>query len=215
MADDPQTFETSRKQVRNAQVALNVLVVLSALAASCFFFFMLYTIRPFGGGGAANVEIPTSEPGAMVATIQGSAGGLGVTVRDLDDAEGYSTQLSDKLRADMGIDQAGRLYRLELANTGKADLVLKLTTLSLTGEDGLTHAARWIDAVASREQATALGKLRIAQSTREFTLPPGASRQLDIFLPGEPPPAARIVAGRLDAGSVTVDLEHVDNGTAQ
>ncbi|MBX3459879.1 MAG: hypothetical protein KF696_07925 [Planctomycetes bacterium] len=215
MAEEHEPYEASRKQVRNAQVALNVLVILSALAASCFFFFMLYTIRPFGGGGAANVEIPTSEPGAIVATVQGAAGGLRVIVRDLDDAEVYSRQLSDRMRADMGIEQEGRLYRLALENTGKQALEVKLNTLSLTGEDGATHSARWIDGVASRDNASALGKLRIAQSNREFTLPPGATRQMEIFVPGDPPPAARFTKGRINAGSVTVDLEHVDNGTAQ
>ncbi len=208
-------FESSRRDAHKAQIALNVLVILSALAASAFFFYVLYTIRPFGGSQVSNVDIPTSQPGAVIASVEGEAGGLAVSVRDLDDADAYNAELSEKLRADMGISAKGRLLRLELHNTGKDERKVKLTSLTLTGDDGVQWACRWLDDVASRDSATALGKLRLSQGVREFTLPTGARRQLDIFIPGEPPGAGKLKGGRLDAGSVQVELEHKETRAAQ
>ncbi|MBK8205710.1 MAG: hypothetical protein IPK87_02830 [Planctomycetes bacterium] len=208
-------FESSRRDAHKAQIALNVLVILSALAASAFFFYVLYTVRPFGGSQASNVDIPTSQPGAVIAFVEGEAGGLTASVRDLDDAEAYNAELSEKLRADMGIASNGRLLRLELHNTGKDERKVKLTSLTLTGDDGVQWACKWVDDVASRDAATALGKLRLNQGAREFTLPVGARRQLDIFVPGEPPGAGKLKSGRLDAGGVQIELEHKETRAAQ
>jgi hypothetical protein len=212
---DNDGFEQARRESRRAQFALNFLVILSALAGAAFFGYVLYVIRPFGTRTPDPVDIPTSRTGDTIASVEGERAGLYVSIHDLDEAPEYSAKLSERVRADMGIAQEGRLYRLALRNDGSADIKVELRSLTLESVDGRTWEARWVDQVGAADNATALGRMRLAQAEREFTLPPKGERQMDVFVPGSPPGLADLSAGQVHAGSLTVELKHRDVRAAQ
>lgn len=200
-------FHSTRTEARRAQFALNFLVILSAVAGAAFFAYVLYSIRPFSSKPSDVVEIPTSGATAILPTLEGEAGGLLVSVRNLDDAPDYSEAISERLRAEMAINETGRLYRLVLRNTGESSLSISLKSLELTAEDARVFRARWLGQVADREKASATGRLHIAQGAHEFELKAGGERQLTVFLPGDAPAVGDLRSGSLDAGTVDVPLE--------
>jgi hypothetical protein len=212
---DNDGFEQARRESRRAQFALNFLVILSAVAGAAFFGYVLYVIRPFGTRTPDPVDIPTSRTGDTIASVEGEQSGLHVSVHDLDEAPEYSAKLSERVRADMGISQEGRLYRLTVRNELDAAFNVDLRTLTLEAVDGRKWEAQWVDQAASPENATAIGRMRVAQAERKFTLPPKGERQLDIFVPGSPPGLATLSGGRLDAGAAIVELKHRDVRAAQ
>jgi hypothetical protein len=115
----------------------------------------------------------------------------------------------------MGISQEGRLYRLTVRNELDAAFNVDLRTLTLEAVDGRKWEAQWVDQAASPENATAIGRMRVAQAERKFTLPPKGERQLDIFVPGSPPGLATLSGGLLDAGAAIVELKNRDVRAAQ
>jgi hypothetical protein len=213
--ESPDEFQKARREVRRAQLALNFLVILSAAAGTAFFGYVLYTIRPFGGGKPEPVVIPTSQAGATVASLEGEDGGILVSVHDLDEASAYSAELSERMRKDLAIGEAGRIFRLSVHNTGETEISLKLESLTLTSVDGRQWQARWLPQVAAADKATAVGRMRIAQGATAFALPAGAQRQLNVFIAGDPPGTAKLKSGLLSAGERRIELSHRDTGVAQ
>lgn len=210
--DDP--FQYTRVEARRAQLTLNFLVILSAVAGAAFFAYVLYSIRPFSSSPSDVVDIPTSGAAGVLTSIEGESGGLAVAVRDLDDAPGYAEALSERLRNDMGIEQAGRLLRLTVRNAGNAPLEVKLGTLQLTARDGREFNAQWLAQVADVRAATATGRLHIGQAAHEFQLDAGAERQLSVFVPGDVPAVGELRAGKLGAGAMEVPLEYKETRAA-
>ncbi len=216
MADQPdESFEQARRDARRAQLAMNALVILSAIAGAAFFGFVLFTIKPFGERVPEPVQIPTSQSSGTMSIVEGDTGGLRAELRDLDPAPGYSGELSARLAADLGIGQSGRLYRLALRNGRDAPVEVSLGGFSLTGKDGTTWSAQWIGSVADAEKASAMGRLRLSQAASGVTLPPGGEYQLDVFIAGEPPAADGFTAGRVELGSAVVHLAHQEVSAAR
>lgn len=199
-------FEQARRQASRAQWTLNAMVLLSAVAASLFLFYVLYQVRPFGSKRTAEVEIPTSPLSATVVVLQGDAGGMGVELRDYDEAAGYSTRLSDAARTSLGISEAGTLFRLRVSNPGSQALEVRAPGLTLRTAGGGAIGARWLADVASPEAASPTGRLILAQAVAEYTLAPGESRQLIVFAPGEPLAASGLTGGEFTADGLKVAL---------
>lgn len=203
---EPTAFEESREAVRSAQFKLNLLVVMSATAASVFLFFVISRIWPSNGPAGSNVEIPTSAVTEMVGLLSGSHQGpdlkLRIELRDLDDAPGYRDAYGRKLRTALGITQAGRLYNLHVFNESKSgSFEFKPERLMVQDGHGHEWRVRWLAEVASQEGANPVGRMTLTQAERRFTLAAGESRELTVFTPREggnaPPPAGKLTGGSL------------------
>ncbi len=209
------SYEQSHAETRRAQWALNTLVVFSAIAGSVFFFYVLYTIRPFGSKEPPPVEVPTSSVGAKYGLLTGSdeASGLGVVLRDIDEAPSYREQLSEVMRRDLGIAGNGRMYLLIIRNDGEAPAAVDAALLRVRDAAGQSWEVQWLDKAASPASAT--GRLRLAQSGHKFELSKGEERQLYVFIPsaGEalPPSAEDFSGGSLKlASGLEVSLSHTE-----
>ncbi|MBE7492754.1 MAG: hypothetical protein HS108_13500 [Planctomycetes bacterium] len=212
MSDDaPQAeFEISRKAARRAQITLNVLVVLSAVAASVFFVYVLHNLRPFGKRDVPAVNVPTSAVGPAVGLLRtDKAATLFVELRDVDDAAGYRDTLSQSMARALGIARPGRLYRLLLRNAGKEAVEIRQPALAVRDKNGRDWVLRWLADVADAGTATAYGRMLLAQGVADGQLGPGESRQLLAFIEGEPPPAEQFHSAELTAqGGLRAKLEH-------
>lgn len=183
-------FEISRKAAKRAQWTLNALVILSAIAASVFFIYVLHNLKPFGQRQPPDVNVPTSAILPTVAMLRTDKDAtLALELRDVDEASGYRDSLSESMRTSLAITQPGRLYRLRVANAGKEAIEIKAPGLGIRDTKGSDWTVRWLAEVASAENATAAGRMMLAQGAHEFTLQPGESRQLNVFVPGSAPPA--------------------------
>jgi hypothetical protein len=203
-------FDTTRRDSKRAQRALNGLVILSALSGAVFFFYVLRTISPFGASDVANVEVPTSSVGARYGLLVGTdeASGLGVMLRDIDEAPDYRDKLSDTMLTELGISEAGRLYMLAIRNDGAAPVDIAAEQLQVTDKKGAAWTVRWLD---QSEAGGPTGRMRRAQSARKFELAKGAERQLYVFIPGNPPPAEEFSGGRLKlASGLEIELKHTE-----
>ncbi|MCB9934769.1 MAG: hypothetical protein H6840_03670 [Planctomycetes bacterium] len=214
------SFEQSRLETRRAQWALNILVVFSAVAGSVFFFYVLYTIRPFGSKEPPPVDVPTSSVGPKFGMLAGTdeASGLGVVLRDIDEAPSYREQLSEVMRKDLGIERNGRMYLLIVRNDGEAPA--DVDAAQLTVRDGAEKGweIQWLDQAASPASPT--GKLRLTQSGRKFELAKGEERQLYVFIPSSgdslPPSAEDLSGGSLKlTGGPDIPLSHTEIKAAQ
>jgi hypothetical protein len=214
-------FEHTRRDAKRAQWALNSLVIFSALSGAVFFFYVLSTIRPFGSKDADNVEVPTSSVGARYGLLVGvdEASGLGVVLRDIDEAPEYRDKLSDTMRTELGISESGRLYLLGIRNDGAAPVSVAAEALQVTDEKGASWTVRWLDQTAGVETAGPTGRLRLAQSARKFELGKGEERQLFIFISANseiPPPAEDFSGGLLKlASGLEIALNHTETKAAQ
>ena len=207
-------FEVSRAQARKAQIAMNVLVILSSVAASTFLFFVLFQMQPFGSRGGADVEIDTSAVPASVPLLRGTAdAGLEVEVADLDEADSYRDKLNETMRKSMGVSVAGRLYRLRVHSSAKEAIEIAAPTLELREKGGLAWKAQWLRGVADRDSATATGKLALDQAVSEYTLAPGESRQLMFFVAGESPAVGGMNGGVFVTRALRVELARDDQKT--
>lgn len=206
-ADAPSDYEQSRRNANRAQWALNFLVTLSAIAGAAFFFYVLYTIRPWSSTTTEPVNVQTSSAAATWQIVTGGEeAGLWATLRDIDEAPEYRKALSDTWRRDLGIAADGMMYRLEITNRGNTR-DLELRSCSLRTVEGASFEVQWLDTLAQPGNATALGRMRLKQSESRFTLEKGESRQLSVFVPatdrGVPPAADGIVSGSLRLGDGT------------
>lgn len=224
MADDqPEatsevSYESSRKEARRASWALNSLVVLSALAGAVFFGYVLHTVQPWGGKEVPPVEIPVSSAGAKVGMLTGEKNGLTLTLRDIDEAPSYREQLNEVMLRDLGIDKAGRLYVLEVRNDGEATQQFNAQALAAADKDAKQWSVKWLADVTSSDKASAIGKLRLAQSAHRFELAKGESRHLYVFIESGadlPPSAEDFVAGTLKTDNAEVKLEHTEVKVAE
>jgi hypothetical protein len=211
------SFEQSRKETRRAQWALNLLVIFSAVAGSVFFFYVLYTIRPFGHKQPPAVNVPTSSLGAKFGLLVGQdeASGVSVVLRDIDEAPSYRARLSDVMRKQMGIEAAGRVYLLVVRNEGKAALKLNAQHLQVNDAKGGQWNVEWLDQASKPGAADAMGKLRLAQSKHNFELQPGSERQLYVFIQSAgdhlPPSAEDLSSGKLTfTGAPEITLSHTE-----
>lgn len=183
-------FEISRKAAKRAQWTLNALVILSAVAASVFFVYVLHNLKPFGERTPPDVNVPTSAIPPSVAMLRTAKDAtLALELRDLDEASGYRDSLSDSMRKSLAIEQPGRLYRLRVSNAGKESVEIKAPAISIRDTSGSDWTVRWLAEVSTAENATATGRMLLAQGASEFTLQPGESRQLTVFVPGNAPVA--------------------------
>lgn len=192
MPDQPAEpeFEVSRKSARRAQMTLNVLVILSAVSASVFFVYVLHNLRPFGERQPPEVNVPTSSIGKTIALLRTEQDAtLELELRDVDEAPEYRNALSDAMRKSMAISQSGRLYRLRVHNAGKQPLDVKSPRISVRDRSAADWNVRWLAEVAEAGNATPTGRLTLGQSAAEFTLQPGETRQLVVFIAGNAPPA--------------------------
>lgn len=208
-----QPFETSRRDAKRAQWALNGLVVFSAVAGAVFFIYVLYTINPFGKRTAEDIDVPTSSAGARYGLLIGTdeTTGVGVILRDIDEAPEYRDKLSDNMRAELGISGSGRLYLLVIRNDGEASVNVAADVLAVTDKQGGKWTVRWLDQAASAESSGPTGRLRLAQSERKFDLAKGAERQLYVFIEGSPPPAEEFASGTISlAGGLEIALTHTE-----
>jgi hypothetical protein len=214
-------FESTRRDAKRAQWALNSLVIFSALSGAVFFFYVLHTIGPFSSKDADNVEVPTSSVGARYGLLVGvdEASGLGVVLRDIDEAPDYRDKLSDTMRAELGISESGRLYLLGIRNDGATPVSVAAEQLQVTDNQGASWTIRWLDQGASAETAGPTGRLRLAQSARKFELGKGEERQLFVFITakgGVPPPAEDFSGGRLKlASGLEIALNHTETKAVQ
>lgn len=185
---EPDAFEVHRKAAKRAQYALNLLVVLSATAASVFFAYVLYTIRPFSDRASNEVTVPTSAVGVTVPTLRSAKDAVvAVDLRDIDEAPEYRDRLGQAMCKSMGIKIEGRLYRLRVRNGGKEPVAIAAPRMTLKDKSGKTWTVRWLNDVADKSAASPTGMLTLAQSVPEFTLAPGESRQLVVFVEGKAP----------------------------
>lgn len=213
-------YEQSRDESRRAQWALNILVVFSAVAGSVFFFYVLYTIRPFGSKEPPPVEVPTSSVGAKYGLLVGhdEASGLDVVLRDIDEAPSYREQLSEVMRRDLGISSGGRLYLLIIRNDGEATVDVNAGQLNAQDKGGKGWQVQWLEQAAKPVSAT--GRLRVTQSGRRFELAKGEERQLYVFIQSAgdalPPSAEDFSGGSLKLSSgLEVPLTHTEIKAAE
>lgn len=208
MADtEPQQseFEISRAQARKAQIAMNVLVILSSVAASVFLFYVLVHLQPFGSRDNPEVDIATSAVPPQVPVLRGGKdGSLEVQLRDLDDATTYRDKLNDAMRKSLGVSAEGRLYRLRIHSGAKEPVEIAAPALEVQG--GGAWKVQWLSGVASRDAATATGRLTLDQGAAEYTLAPGESRQLVVFIPGDAPTVRDMTSGEFTARGLRVPL---------
>jgi hypothetical protein len=206
-------FDSTRRDAKRVQWALNGLVVFSALAGAVFFFYVLNTINPFGTHTAENVEVPTSAAGARYGLLTGNheATGLSVALRDIDEAPDYRDKLSDTMRVELGISGGGRLYLLVIHNDGEAAVNVAAEQLEVTDKQGSRWSVKWLDQAAAASTAGPTGRLRLAQSGRMFELAKAAERQLYVFIEGTPPPAEDFASGAITlAGGIQISLTHTE-----
>ncbi|MBX3473562.1 MAG: hypothetical protein KF754_04200 [Planctomycetes bacterium] len=183
-------FERSRASARRAQWTLNILVVMSAVAASAFFLYVLNTINPFGERPAPEVNVPTSAVGLKYALLRSDAeSALSLELRDIDEAPSYRDALGEQLRASLAITEAGRLFRLRVRNAGKEPVRIDAPQVSVRDKNGKDWQVRWLHEVADSGKATPQGRLILGQSSRDFALGAGESRQMYVFIAGAVPPA--------------------------
>lgn len=188
-------FELSRKTARRAQLTLNVLVVLSAVAASVFFLYVLHTIKPFGDRQTPEVNVPTSAVGQTIALLRsGDDSVLAVEMRDIDEAPSYRDALSDSMRQALGIENEGRLFRLRVHNAGKQRVEVRGPRMDVRDSDANDWPVQWLAQSGNAEKRSANGRLIAGQSTAEFELGPGETRQLYVFIPGKVPPAEKLAS---------------------
>lgn len=212
------TFESSRKEAKRATWALNSLVVLSALAGAFFFGYVLHTVQPFAGRDTPPVEIPVSSPSAKVGVLSGEQDGLAVTFRDIDEAPTYREELSKVMIRELAIDTPGRLYVLVVRNDGEDTYSFSPSGFNVADKDARNWKVRWLGELTSRDKASAVGKLRLAQSAHNFELSKGESRQLFVFIESAanmPPSAEDFVTGTLKSESGDLKLEHTEVKVAE
>jgi hypothetical protein len=215
MPEEHDPFEHARRDIRRARYMLNFLVFLSALAGAAFFGYVLHSIRPLAPRLPEPVDIPTSRAEAVQVTLRGEGAELQVMLSDLDEAEEYSAELSERRRADMAIEQAGVLLRLAVRNAGERELSITLNALTLTTQDGDTLSARRLGDVAELELATASGRMQIGQAAPSFTLPAGAMRQFQVFVPGSPPRVAALQGAVVEFNHGSVELSRHEAGVGE
>jgi len=185
---EPEAFEVHRKAARRAQLALNLMVVLSATAASVFFAYVLYTIRPFSDRASNEVTVPTSAVGATVPLLRSDKDAVvGAELRDIDEAPEYRDRLGQSMCKSMGIKAEGRLYRLRLHNGGKEAVAIAAPHLTVKDKSGKAWTVRWLKDVADKAAASPTGALTLSQADPEGTLQPGETRQLVVFIEGKGP----------------------------
>ena len=214
-------FEQSAREAKRAQWALNLLVVLSALAGAVFFGYVMYTIKPFGGKTPEPVNVPTSAMGAKFGLLTGEdeSSGVLVALKDVDEAPTYREELSEVMRKDLGIKDEGRLYLLVVRNDGDKPVSVNADSLQLKDGDGKSWKARWLDQVADPESAAATGRMRLAQSAHKFDLEEGDERQLYVFIPssgGLPPSGEDFLDGELKlSDTLKISLKHTEIKAAE
>ena len=213
-----QAFEGSRKEARRAAWALNSLVVLSALAGAFFFGYVLHNVWP-RGNGVPPIDIPVSTPGAKVGILTAEHDGVTIELRDVDEAPEYRDELSEVMRRDLGIQEAGRLYLLVVRNTGEETYSFSPGSLTASDKHGKKWTVRWLDEVASKESANTVGRMRMAQSAHRFELAKSEERHLYVFIQSAdsfPPTAEDLVSGVLKNGSAeAIKLEHTEVKVAE
>lgn len=194
-------YEAARRSANRAQWALNFLVTLSAVAGSVFFFYVLYTIRPWASSVKEPVNVETSNaPASWQVIAGGEATGVWAELRDLDEAAEYRKQLSEQWRRDLGIAADGMLYRLFITNHSET-ATMELASCELRTSGGATFSIQWLEAVTRPGNANPTGQFRLKQSESKFTLGKGETRQLAVFVPatdaGNPPAATELIGGSL------------------
>lgn len=209
------TFTESAKEARRAQWALNLLVLLSAIAGAVFFGYVIFTIKPFGRTEPEPINVPTSAVGEKFGMLFGEDESTGVVValRDIDEAPSYREQLSEVMRKDLAISSPGRIYLLVVRNDGEAVVSIDAPSLSASDADGKNWGVKWLSDVANLDDADANGRMRVAQSAHQFELNQGDERQLYVFIPSDgetlPPSGEDFVDGELRlSNSLRVALKH-------
>ena len=142
-------YEQSRSEAKRAQLGLNILVILSAVAGAAFFAYVLVTIRPFGSSEREPVNVPTSSVADRLGVLEGEDidAGLYVVLRDIDEAPEYRAKLSERMREDLGIDSPGRLYLLIVRNHGEQPVSVKAGKLQVQDKDGRNWQMKWLSDV--------------------------------------------------------------------
>lgn len=215
------SYERSRTESRRAQWTLNILVVFSAIAGSVFFFYVLYTIRPFSDTVVPPVDVPTNGVGTKIGLLIGTDedSGVSVMLRDVDEAPGYREKLSEVMRRDAGISADGRLYVLVIENFGKTTVSVNARDFSVRDSSGKEWDVQWLEQAGKAGEATEVGKLRLAQSRHEFELATGQQRQVYVFVPSAealPPTAEELTGGMLGfADGLKISLSHTEMKVAQ
>lgn len=214
-------YEESRTEAKRAQLGLNILVVLSAVAGAAFFAYVLATINPWRNGDRPGINVPTSTVAERLGVLEGEDinAGLFVIVRDIDEAPEYRDTLSEQMRADLGIEDEGRLYLVIIRNHSDTSVQVRADELLVTDKGGMNWELMWLDELAEPGSASAVGRMRLAQSGHEFDLPPTSERQLYVFAPADskaPPSAEAFRSGelRLRTGDV-IPLEHTEVKVAE
>jgi len=209
-------YAISSKDAKRANLILNVLVVISAMAGSAFLLYVAHTVFPAFRSSTPVEDVHTSRTRPMLSFLTGSAGDLTVLVRDLDDAEGYNRDVSSRIAGDLGIARSGLIYRIVIQNSGETEQRVRIAEVSIQGDDGQRWQGAWLDAVADREAATPTGSLRLGQQSRDFVLPAGAQRQLEFFVEGQAPAMSNTRSGRLKFGDGSViELRRQDVRTGE
>jgi hypothetical protein len=191
-------YAVSRKDARKANIILNTLVVISAMAGSAFLLYVAHHILPVFGSSPSVEEVQTSRVRPTVTVLTGEADGLAYVIRDLDDAEAYSRELSARILHDIGATETGLIYRLVVRNTGESAVRVQLQAIRMGTDDGRRLEGGWLHEVGSTDRATPVGALRLAQQARVFELAAGSERQLEFFVPGVPPAMDKIRDGSIE-----------------
>ena len=213
--DTEVAFVESAKEARRAQWALNLLVLLSAVAGAVFFGYVIFTIKPFGRTEPEPINVPTSSVGEKFGMLFGEDETTGVVValRDIDEAPSYREQLSEVMRKDMAISSLGRVYLLVVRNDGDETVSVDAQSLTAADDNGKSWSAKWLSDVANLAEADANGRMRVAQSAHKFELEKGDERQLYVFIPstGEslPPSGEDFLDGELRlSDKLRIALKH-------
>jgi hypothetical protein len=206
MTERPTKDEAHLHTARRVQWWTNVLMVLSAFAASVFFFYVLQTVFPLG----RRAPEPTPAMSGTIATAErflaGESGGLSVTLRALDDSTEYAGVLSQRIAADLAMADEGLFFRLAVKNIGEAVLQGRLDSLHGRDVYGDPFEFTWIDDASDGAGTGALGRMRLAQAARDLALESGHERQLLVFRPGRAGAMSELQAGVLVWSGGEVEL---------
>jgi hypothetical protein len=204
-------YAVSYSDAKRANLILNVLVVVSAMAGSGFLLYVAHRVLPNFRGSTAVEDVHTSRAHATTTFLNGALDDITFIVRDLDEAEVYNRKLAERIRTDLGITDKGLLYRLVVRNDGDESRRVALSEIVVTDDDGNRWEGVWLRDIADAENATAVGRLRLGQQQRVFDLPGESERQLEFFVRGQPPALSKLRTGRIKfADGTGIDLRRQD-----